>query len=225
MKYHPGLDTMVVVDYWYDPEAPFYEAQSGDIVIADEDGSIQGVFINTTQSGGGGDDGGGGDLPPPVIQEEFLEARESGEFGLTCSGGLPIPEVEDRITVIGRAFNLSFGWIRVTFFGRSNFGGGSGDSGGGGGPDLGRAPGLPINNPPAQNEAECSDSSHQRADHARSAFGVYRASMSLGQFNNAVQVGTVVSIGYSGGGSESYTVIAPHSTYPLSQMTDTLVCP
>ncbi|MBU1189325.1 MAG: hypothetical protein KKC01_09870 [Gammaproteobacteria bacterium] len=162
-------------------------------------------FVNGGAGGGGGGSGGGG------------------------GGSLSLPP----ITVIGFAppsFPSPSQFLRMWIGTRPGGSPGGGEPGVIGRPissGVGAAPGLPV---PELDEddprsALCSDTSLARIDHANRAFGLEQSRrMSTCGLNCAIRTGTVVSIRFTGGGSESHTVINMFSTSPLSPVPGSLVC-
>lgn len=170
-------------------------------------------------AGGGGPPGGPGFDDPKSSGNTVVGNNQSDSVIKTCNEPEDPAELPD-INVIGVS-----GGIRNWLSGSSRAWAIIGNYAGGAGALGLVAPGIPILiQPPEPHRAECSDDIQGRADHANRAVALEQARRLSFPPRPILQSGNIVSVRFSGGGSESYTVVAPLATLPVIQIAGTLVC-
>lgn len=221
-EYSAAIDAWALVESWHEPNVIAFSVGPDDYIYSEPGWSTSVLFVNANPSApppdigggsGGGPPGGGGGLIPKSSELNYQASL------LSASKSCDDPVDLGNLTVVGTS-----GGLRNWLGGASTAWGIIGNYGGGGGSSVVPAPGRPIfTQPPSDKRAKCSDSQQARHDHAISAFGLFRA-MQLRRLRPLPESGSLVSIRFSGGGSESYQVMASTSTYPVTPVPGSLVC-
>lgn len=219
-EYSAAHDAWVLEESWYEPGLDELSVGSTDYVFSEPGWTQSVLFIDATPGaarpdigGGGGSTppGGGGAIDPKVARSDGL--AEPISSSKSCDDPAALDDIE--VTGVSGGLRNWLGGTSTAWAILGNYGGGGSGA---------AAPGQPIVvQPPENKRAECSDADAARFDHAVSAFALHRSLM-IRRFRPLQAPGSIVSIRFSGGGSESYQVLALTSTYPVERVPGSLVC-